>query len=72
MENGYEFSTILIQELWLNETSDLRLYQIVGFNLISQGCICSSHSGLAIYVNRKMSYTILPIEIESKFCEGLF
>ena len=42
MENGYEFSAILIQESLLNETSDLSLYQIEGFNLISQGCICKN------------------------------
>ena len=48
-----QFNAICLQETWLTENSDLPLFQIPGYTLISQGAICSSHAGLAIYVQEK-------------------
>ena len=44
-------AAILIQESWLNDDSDLSQLQMEGFSLITLGSVCSSHSGLAIYLN---------------------
>ena len=49
--NGYEFSAICLQETWLSNDSDASLFKIDGYNLISQGKMCLSHGGLAIYVS---------------------
>ena len=52
---------ILIQESWLNDDSDLSQLQIEGYSLITLGRVCSSHSGLAIYLNDIYKYSILPL-----------
>ena len=49
--NGYEFSAFCLQETWLTSDSDTSIFKIDGYNLISQGKMCSSHGGLAIYVS---------------------
>ena len=38
---GYEFSTICLQETWLSSDSDTSLFKIDGYNLTSQGKMCS-------------------------------
>ena len=50
-QHQFEFSAICLQETWLSDDSDLRLIQIPGYTMISQGSICTSHGGLAIYLN---------------------
>ena len=44
-----EISALCLQETWLKDDYDTSLLQIDGYTLISQGKICSSHAGLAIY-----------------------
>ena len=51
-------AAILIQESWLNDDSDLSQLQIEGNSLITLGSVCSSHSGLAIYLNDNYTYTV--------------
>ena len=53
--NGYEFSAICLQQTWLSSDYDTSLFKIDGYNLISQGKICSSHGGLAIYISEKFN-----------------
>ena len=53
--NGYEFSAIGLQKTWLFSDSDTSLIKIDGYNLISQGKMCSSHGGLTIYISEKNS-----------------
>ena len=57
--NGYEFSAICLQETWLSSDSDTSLFKIDGYNLISQGKMCSSHGGLAIYVSEKFNFSLV-------------
>ena len=45
---GIEFSVICLQETWLSNTSDLSLFTIEGFNLISKGRNCTTRRGLMI------------------------
>ena len=46
--------------------------QIPGYTLISQGAICSSHAGLAIYVQEHYKYKLLSCYQHTKIWEGLF
>ena len=69
---GYEFDAICLQETWLSDDSDISLYQIQGYNLISQGKICSEHGGLAIYVSTKLNFNVINMNINSQIWEGQF
>ena len=70
--NGYEFDANCLQETWLSDDSDITLDQIQGYNLISQGKICSEHGGLAIYVNTKLNLDMINMNINSQIWEGQF
>ena len=65
-------AAILNQESWLNDDSDLPQLQIEGYSLITLGSVCSSHGGLAIYLNDNYKYSILPLYNNSTVWEGLF
>ena len=54
-----QFNAICLQETWLTDNSDLTLFQILGYTLISPGAICSSHAGLVIYVQEHYIYKLL-------------
>ena len=60
-QHQFEFSAICLQETWLSDDSDLRLIQIPGYTMISQGSICTSHGGLAIYLNELYKHKLLPL-----------
>ena len=70
--NGYEFSAICLQETWLSSDSDTSLFKIDGYNLISQGKMCSSHGGLAIYISEKFNCSTIDLNINSQIWEGQF
>ena len=72
MSEGYEFDAICLQETWLSDDSDITLCQIQGYNLISQGKICSEHGGLAIYVSTKLNFDVINMNINSQIWEGQF
>ena len=55
-ENGVEFSAICLQETWLSDDSDTSLLQIDGYQLLSQGKTCTSHGGLAIFLNNNFNF----------------
>ena len=59
--SGCEISAFCLQETWLGEDYDTSLLQIEGYTLISQGKICSSHAGLAIYLNNKYKYKTVEV-----------
>ena len=67
-----QFNAICLQETWLTDNSDLTLFQIPGYTLISQGAICSSHAGLAIYVQKHHQNKVLSCYQHTKIWEGLF
>ena len=63
---------ICIQETWLDEKSDLSLYQIEGYTCISRGKRCSSHVGLITYVDSQLNTSIMTIKNDSTILEGIF
>ena len=58
-QHDFEFSAICIQESWLDDNCDLALYQLEGYECISQGKSCSSKGGLIIYLNTKYKHTYI-------------
>ena len=67
-----QFNAICLQETRLTDNSDLTLFQIPGYTLISQCAICSSHAGLAIYVREHYKYKLLSCYQHTNIWEGLF
>ena len=47
--HGFCFSAICLQETWMDNDSDLSLFQIPGYTCISNGRSCTQHGGLIIY-----------------------
>ena len=66
------FHIICIQESWLKEGSDMSLFQIDGYQCISQGTQCSAHGGLVTYIESSLSCSKINIENRSSIWEGLF
>ena len=71
-ESGCEFGAICIQETWLTVQSDVSLFKIDSYNLISQGKKCSAHGGLAIYLNDKLNYKSLTLYDKSDIFAAQF
>ena len=67
-----EFSVIYLQDTWLSKPSDISLLFLNNYNIISQGKICSSHGGLAIYKFFLYKYKNLNLHNHSDMWEGLF
>ena len=55
---NFTYSVICLQETWLREMDDTSLFNIDGYNLISQGKSCGNKGGLAIYINNRFDYEI--------------
>ena len=70
--NGYEFSAICLRGTRLSNDADAALFKIGGYNLISQGKMCSSHGGLAIYISDKFNCSTIDLNINSQIWEGQF
>ena len=47
-------------------------FKIDGYNLISQGKMCSSHGGLAIYISENFNFSTIDLNINSQIWEGQF
>ena len=71
-QNNFEFSAICLQETWLENDSDLSIFQIENYVCISQGKHCCHHGGLIIYLHERFNFQKLPIEQISVIWEGLF
>ena len=56
----------------MSEKHDISLYQIPGYQLISQETKCSNHGGLAIYLSDEYTFKSLPLNIISDIWEGMF
>ena len=67
-----KIDAICLQETWLSEDSDLSLYQLPGYKLISVGKSCSAHSGIAIYLRDLYEFKVLDIGIFSEFWDAQF
>ena len=66
------FGAICLQETWLSDNSDTSLLRLDGYNLISQGKICKTHGGLAIYLSDKYNYKLLSLHKYSEIRESKF
>ena len=67
-----EFSIICLQESWLSDISDISLFQLDGYTMLSQGKICSGHGGLVIYISTRFHYKHLSLYKKSDIWEGQF
>ena len=65
-------SAICLQETWLSADSDLSLFQIEGYNLISSGKSSSAHGGVAIYLHETFKFKIIDKFISSDNWDGQF
>ena len=54
-----QIDAILLQETWINNHSDLTMFQLPGYTFISQPCQITSHGGLAIYLRNELQFEIL-------------
>ena len=70
--SGCTFSAVCLQESWLSDDSDTSLFQLDGYNLISQGKRCSTRGGLIIYLKDTIKYKLIDIEANSNIWEGQF
>ena len=70
--NGIKFDAICLQETWLSIDQDTALFNIPGYQLISQGKSCSSHYGLIILLSNEYSYLIRSSHNNSKLWDGIF
>ena len=50
---NFKCSVICLQETWLSDDVDLSIFQIAGYDCISQGKSCSKKGGLIIYIDNK-------------------
>ena len=64
--NSAQFETLLSSD------SDTSLFQIEGYNYISQGKMCSSHGGLVIYICEKINFSTIDLNINSQIWEWQF
>ena len=46
-----KFSIICLQETWIDESEDISVFHLQGYDCISQGKTCTSKGGLMIYVD---------------------
>ena len=69
---GITFHIVCIQESWLNDDSDLSLFQINGYNCFSRGHRCTTHGGLLTYVDESINAWALDVDINSQIWEGMF
>ena len=67
-----KFSAICLQETWLSDEADTRLLQLDGYTLIHIGKRCSSHGGVAIYLDNTYNFNVLNIHGNPEIWDGLF
>ena len=70
--HSFFFGAICIQETWLPGNFDYDLFQIPGYQTISQGYICGQKGGLIIYLQDHFTYTKRDLYVHSQHWEGLF
>jgi len=72
-KNHCFFDAICIQETWISNEHDTSLLELENYTLISQPYRCSSHAGLAIYLRKEFTYTLLDMKgSDSNTWEGQF
>lgn len=71
-DSNSKIDVICLQETWLSGDSDLSLFQLPGYKLISVGKLCSAHSGIALYLRDIYEFKLLDIGISSEFWDAQF
>ena len=71
-ENNIKIDAICLQETWLSDDHDVAMFNIPGYQLISHGHSCSTHSGHIIFLADSYSYLIKSIHRGSQLWDGLF
>ena len=69
MQKDCPLQAICLQETWFSSETDLSLYSIPGYHMISTGNYASNHGGLVIYLNKKWEYKLIADVTESKLWE---
>ena len=67
--NNCALQVVCLQESWFSADTDLSLYMISGYHLISTGLYASNHGGLVIYVNTNWDYKLIWDDTVSKLWE---
>ena len=55
---NFKFSAICLQESWLDDKTDLSVFQIEHYNCISKPKYCSNHGGLIVYLHEKYDNSV--------------
>ena len=63
---------VCLQETWLSDQSDTSLLNINGYNLISNGFVCSIHAGLSIYLKDEYKHQHVNLYTKNNVWEGQF
>ena len=67
--NNCSLQVICLQEWWFSNDTDLSLYMIPGYHLISTSHSASTHGGLVMYLNQRWDYNLKTCNTVSKFWE---
>ena len=67
--NNCSLQVICLQESWFSNDTDLSLYMIPGYHLISTSHYASTHGGLVMYLNQRWDYNLKTCDTVSKFWE---
>ena len=68
---NFKYSVICLQDTWLCEMDDMSIFNIDGYDRISQGKSCGNKGGLAIYIDNRFDYEIIMNLNMYKQWEGL-
>ena len=73
LAQGCPFEMIFLQETWINIEQDISMFEIDGYDFISQPFTVSSHGGLGIYIKKDITYNIMNLNPSpSNTWEGQF
>ena len=68
----HPISIICVQESWLHSNSNLDIFELRDYTMISKGKHCSEHGGLMIYVHDDFDYELFSVYENSTGWENLF
>ena len=71
-QQNQDIDILCIQESWLGEHSHYSQYNIDGYDMYHQSSVCSSHTGLIIYVKSVYQVKQLNLRNSSVLWESLF
>ena len=69
INNNAPIQVLCLQESWFSTDTDLSLYNIPGYHMISSGHYASNHGGLVIYLHNKWDYVFKTCNTVSKLSE---